>query len=301
MIKTGFFALATMLGVIFFCSGLAAQPSSSQSMADDLFAHSQWEKAAQAYSKITAEGPGNGPAWQNLGECLLQLRKYNEAIQSFSHALVLKFRPLLNQVNIARVYAQEGDRTRALKALQEVAASGEGGRIRPYVASSTEFQRFADDAAYKQLLAAMAPCASPEYRQFDFWVGNWVVQDPAGKVVGQNAVTREQDGCLIIEHWKDASGMETGSSFNYYDIRDKKWHQLYIDNSGNAGAFPALAGEFKDHKMVLVTDEKDNPVFRWTWYTLEPGRVRQMAEKSTDGQKTWHTIWDSVYVSKKAD
>ena len=270
-------------------------------MADDLFAHSQWEKAAQAYSKITAEEPGNGLSWQNLGECLLQLRKYNEAIQSFSHALVLKFRPLLNQVNIARVYAQEGDRTQALKALQEVAASGEGGRIRPYVASSTEFQRFADDAAYKQLLAAMAPCASPEYRQFDFWVGNWVVEDPAGKVVGQNAVTREQDGCLIIEHWKDASGMETGSSFNYYDIRDKKWHQLYIDNSGNAGAFPALAGEFKDHKMVLVTDVKDNPVFRWTWYTLEPGRVRQMAEKSTDGEKTWHTIWDSVYVSKKAD
>ena len=38
--------------------------------------------------------------------------------------------------------------------------------------------------------------------------------------------------------------------------------------------------------------------YRWTWYALSPDRVRQMAEQSLDGGKTWRTTWDSVYVRK---
>jgi len=103
---------------------------------------------------------------------------------------------------------------------------------------------------------------------------------------------------LLVEHWKSAEGVQTGSSFNYYDIRDKKWHQLYIDNSGNAGAFPAMAGSLEDGKMVLLTNEKDGTLSRWTWYVIKPGTVRQMAEQTTDAGKHWHTTWDSTYQKK---
>ena len=72
------------------------------------------------------------------------------------------------------------------------------------------------------------------------------------------------------------------------------------DNSGNAGAFPAMSGELKDGRMVLITDEKVSPVSRWTWYAIPPDEVRQMAEQSTDGQKTWQITWDSYYVRKSA-
>lgn len=139
------------------------------------------------------------------------------------------------------------------------------------------------------------PCSKPEYRQFDFWAGDWSVENPSGKPVGHNTVTIEQSGCLLVEHWTGNRG-GTGTSFNYYDIRDKKWHQLYLDNSGNAGAFPAMAGSLVDGKMILSSDPNVSPVFRWTWYVLSPGRVRQMAERSDDGSKTWRIIWDSVYV-----
>ncbi len=142
------------------------------------------------------------------------------------------------------------------------------------------------------------PCDAAEYRQFDFWVGDWDVHDPAGNFVGTNKVTREQDGCLLVEHWTSSRGKETGTSFNYYDTRDKKWHQLYLSNNGNAGAFPAMAGELKDGKMVLISDENVTPVFRWTWYVTSPGHVRQMAESSSDNQKTWKITWDSIYVGK---
>lgn len=141
-----------------------------------------------------------------------------------------------------------------------------------------------------------AACEAPQYRQFDFWAGDWEVHAPDGTVAGHNRVTIEQGGCLLVEHWTSANGHETGTSFNYYDVRDKKWHQLYIDNSGNAGAFPAMAGNLADGKMVLLTDEQKKPVWRWSWYVLEPGKVRQMAEQSSDGGQTWKIGWDSVYV-----
>lgn len=34
-----------------------------------------------------------------------------------------------------------------------------------------------------------ARCSTPEYRQFDFWVGDWVVHDAAGKLAGTNTIT----------------------------------------------------------------------------------------------------------------
>ena len=163
------------------------------------------------------------------------------------------------------------------------------------VASAVRSQQPASDSAAQKQPQKVAPCRASEYRQFDFWVGDWDVHSPGGPSVGHNLVTLEQDGCLIVEHWTSLTGGNTGTSFNYFDVRDKKWHQLYIDNSGNAGNFPAMAGNFVDGKMTLITDETQTAVFRWTWYQLGSGKVRQMAEQSNDGQKTWKIIWDSQY------
>lgn len=168
------------------------------------------------------------------------------------------------------------------------------------VLSRLEFAQRPDDADSQTPVEKQAPCRAPEYRQFDFWVGDWDVRAPDGTSVGHNVVTLEQEGCLLVEHWRASGGGQTGTSFNYYDVRDKKWHQLYLDNSGNAGAFPAMAGNLIAGRMVLLTDEKQLPLFRWTWYVLGPGKVRQMAEKSSDGQKTWNIVWDSVYLKVEA-
>ncbi len=147
--------------------------------------------------------------------------------------------------------------------------------------------------------ATTAGCAAPEYRKFDFWIGDWdvFVND---KPAGHNLVTREQDGCLLVEHWTSSIGGQTGTSFNYYDIRDRKWHQLYLDNSGNAGAYPAMAGDLEGGKMVLRTDPATKPLSRWTWSVIAPGKVRQMAEASSDNGATWKITWNSVYVLRAA-
>jgi tetratricopeptide repeat protein len=273
----------------------AAQQSPAMQAASELFNQSRWPEAAKAYADITLREPQNGAAWTNLGESLLQQHKAEAAAEAFQHAIRAGFRPVLNQVNVARAYADTHDRAKVLAILQQVVDSGNGGRLRPIILSSTEFSSMTGDADFQQLLDKMRPCTSAEYRQFDFWIGDWDVQ-VQGQSAGHNLVTLEQDGCLLVEHWKASTGGQTGSSFNYYDVRDKKWHQLYIDNSGNAGAFPAMDGSLVGGKMVLYTDGKVSPVSRWTWYVVAPGKVRQMAEQSADGQKTWNITWDSIYV-----
>jgi hypothetical protein len=145
--------------------------------------------------------------------------------------------------------------------------------------------------------ASPAGCSAPEYRKFDFWIGDWDVF-ANDKPAGHNLVTREQDGCLLVEHWTSAAGGITGTSFNYYDVRDRKWHQLYLDNSGDAGAYPAMSGDLEDGRMVLRTDPGTKPLSRWTWSVIAPGKVRQMAESSADNGATWKTTWNSVYVKR---
>jgi hypothetical protein len=292
------------ISLALFCLSLpfpdhaGAQSSTTMQTANDLLAQSKWPEAAKAFANITSKDPQNGAAWQNLGESLLQQHKQQAAVEAFGRAAKAGFRPVLNQLNIARAYADARDRAKALAALQQVVDSGNGGRMRPVILSSTEFAELTNDPDFQKLLEKTRPCTTPEYRQFDFWIGDWDVQAPNGQPAGHNLVTLEQDGCLLIEHWKSSTGGQTGTSFNYYDVRDKKWHQLYLDNSGNAGAFPAMAGSLRGDKMVLLTGPAGRPVSRWTWYVVAPGKVRQMAEQSTDGQKTWSITWDSIYVKR---
>jgi hypothetical protein len=143
------------------------------------------------------------------------------------------------------------------------------------------------------------PCSSAEFRQFDFWAGSWDVE-VKGKIVGRNDVTIEQDGCLLVEHWKSLMSPETGTSFNYYDKAGHQWHQLYIANNGNARSFPPIAGGLQNGAMVLTNDADPSHTARWTWTPLPEDRVRQMAEQSADGGKSWKVVWDSVYIKRSS-
>jgi len=56
-------------------------------------------------------------------------------------------------------------------------------------------------------------CSGPEYRQFDFWVGDWDAFD-AGKaeVVARARVDRILDGCVLREDYERVNGLH-GQSF----------------------------------------------------------------------------------------
>jgi hypothetical protein len=66
------------------------------------------------------------------------------------------------------------------------------------------------------------PCCGPEYRQFDFWEGEWIVYDSLESEVGRNSIVAAQEGCLLVESWTSSSG-GTGTSYNYYNRIDSTW------------------------------------------------------------------------------
>jgi hypothetical protein len=146
--------------------------------------------------------------------------------------------------------------------------------------------------------AARPTCDSAEYRQFDFWVGDWEVTT-AGKPAGTNLVTREEDGCLIHEHWTGAKG-GTGQSLNFYNRDDARWHQVWVSNSGGV---LNLAGSYTDGTLTFRGESKQADGTRLMHrlsFHLNPDRtVRQFWEISSDGGTTWVSSFDGLYRKRK--
>jgi hypothetical protein len=144
------------------------------------------------------------------------------------------------------------------------------------------------------------PCCTPQHRQFDFWVGEWEAF-ANDKLAGTNSIVLLEDKCVIQENWKSAAGDYTGTSYNFYDQKAKKWKQLWLDNQGDS---LELSGNFADGKMILQSKEqyseknKANYIDRITWTDNEDGTVRQHWERTTDGGKTWSNVFDGLYKRK---
>ena len=146
---------------------------------------------------------------------------------------------------------------------------------------------FAKDASARyQAAPQQSACASAAHRAFDFWVGQWVVYDPQGNVVGHNTIELTLDGCALHESWESASG-SSGHSYSFYDAAADKWHQTWIDDGGNA---LYVDGGWTGEAMVLRDGTN-----RVTWTQIAGGGVRQHWETTADGGATWSTAFDGDY------
>lgn len=145
---------------------------------------------------------------------------------------------------------------------------------------------------------AAPACEAPAYRAFDFWLGDWQVRTPDGKLAGTNRITREYDGCVLHEHYATARGY-SGESLNTYDAARKVWHQTWVDNTGT---LLVLEGGLRDGEMVLEgqTHASDGQVTRHriTWTPRPDGSVRQHWQ-SADAAGHWTTAFDGLYTRER--
>ena len=145
--------------------------------------------------------------------------------------------------------------------------------------------------------ALAAPCDDPQHRAFDFWIGEWQVKTPDGKLAGVNRIEREYGGCVLHEHYDTGRGY-SGESLNIFDAGRKVWHQTWVDTSGT---LLVLEGGIKEGKMVLegqtVTDPGLVTKHRITWTPNPDGSVRQLWE-STDMTGKWIAAFDGQYTRK---
>ena len=142
--------------------------------------------------------------------------------------------------------------------------------------------------------ATAAPCEAPEFRQFDFWIGEWQVMKPDGPLAGTNSIRREYGGCVLHERYQTPKGY-TGESLNTYDPGRQRWHQTWVDVSGT---LLLLDGGLQGRDMVLegsTTDAKGAVTrHRITWTPNPDGTVRQHWQ-STDAAGAWVTAFDGLY------
>jgi hypothetical protein len=138
------------------------------------------------------------------------------------------------------------------------------------------------------------PCSSPEYRQFDFWVGEWVVHNPTGQQVGTSRIEKVEDGCGLQENWTASNG-RTGRSINAYHPAIAKWVQAWV----GGGSTLLLEGNYDGERMVLagisIGGSGATMRNRITWSRVAGGKVRQVWEQSADEGKTWTVAFDGTY------
>lgn len=144
------------------------------------------------------------------------------------------------------------------------------------------------------LAGSVNACSLPEQRQFDFWIGDWEVLTPAGKVAGHNRIERAHGGCVITEHYTTPRGY-SGSSLNAWDAAQRRWQQTWMDSGG---LVLNLHGGWDGQHMQLEGEGRDaqgrpqRQRIRWT--PNADGTVRQLWEQQgADG--AWVTAFDGLY------
>jgi hypothetical protein len=143
-------------------------------------------------------------------------------------------------------------------------------------------------------------CSDPEFRQLDFWLGEWNATWPAPAGLpagsGTNHITKSYEGCVIEEHFDGRPGQHLmGHSVSVYHAPTKSWRQTWVDNEGGyidlqggpdaKGDFVLLTlpnGKTKQASRMLYTDIKPDS-FTWRW------------QKSADGT-TWTDNWVISYT-----
>jgi hypothetical protein len=147
--------------------------------------------------------------------------------------------------------------------------------------------------------APPAACKTdPSYSEFDFWLGNWDVYVD-GKKAGENTITKEEGGCLVLEKWTDVNG-GTGQSYNYYNPDTEKWRQVWVSNFM---AIDYVGGLTADGSMELVGEityfhNKKTLKFLGRWTLQEDGTVRQYFEQFDEEKRAMVPIFTGIYHRK---
>ncbi len=277
--------------------------------ADSLYSAGAFTQAIPAYTKLLKD-PAHAKAaqmWFRLGACYHNTSDYANAATSYEASTSRGTVPGIH-LNLAKVYSMLGKTDLAAAQLDSAIRKGRYSNFF-VLDSDPELANFKKSAAYaptvEKMKALAFPCtAKPEARQFDFWLGEWDVYpyaQPNSAAVGYNHITQMASGCVIQENWKALTAPHTGTSINYFDINTGKWHQRWVASNLNMTDF--YDGEFKDGAMHFKWDVPNpggTPLpGRLTFTNIEDGKVRQHAEISQDGGKSWQTSYDLLYIRRK--
>ena len=301
-----FLCLAFALLTVIRPHRLLAQVSANDPVAaaDAAYNAHNWAVAENLYSSLTKESPDNARFWYRLGVSqrgAVVLRPGVGVLRKSQNPGAAKGLPgYMVDYEVGTTYAAMGDSSRAIKALKDAAEGGflSGGsraercRWNP-LRTEPQFVALANEVKHNA-----APCEDAEFRQFDFWVGDWdVISTADGVSRGSSHISKEMGGCVIWENWTSAGSSYFGKSYNTYNLNLHRWEQYWVDNSGGDDLLLRQSQRRLDGLLDRRHSAAERPEAPAPPAVLQPGagKVRQFSQGSTDGGKTWQVEYDLTY------
>ena len=307
------FALATLcfLGAALAAAQTPGPPPAgaepAELAADRLFQAQDWPAAAAAYGALAARANAKPRFALRQGLALAALGQDAPALAALERAVAGGVSPLALGLQLPRLQARLGHVERAVATLEKLIDGGFGGNGQlQQMAADPDLAPVRKDAHYPAIFREAdrnaRPCLyAPEYRQFDFWIGEWDVIPngaPATTPPSSSSIQLILDGCVIFENWQ--SNGYSGKSFNQYDAAAKKWRQFWVDSQGTTLTFE---GEARDGNLYYTADtpaQGSAPAMKHklTFFAKGADEVRQLWEQSSDGGATWSVAFDGLYQRK---
>lgn len=159
--------------------------------------------------------------------------------------------------------------------------------------------------------AASSSCSGAAHRQFDFWVGDWEVEQEILTREGsylelpaRSSVRRVLDGCALLERWQGRvqffwEGMPEpepleGLSVRSYDEEIGGWRIHWMDSRDPTFGPPFVGGFDGDTgTFTRETVGRDGAVLmsRIRFVRLDAERVDWDLSVSTDAGASWTALW----------
>lgn len=126
------------------------------------------------------------------------------------------------------------------------------------------------------------------YRDFDFIVGTWEYRTVDGHKVADQIITRQGEGCVIVEEWNEVSGI-TGRGISFVDPVTGRWRQVWmssrfhIDYSGGLDENGAMVLE----GTMYPTNGSPGSRIRGVWTKQTNGSIRKEFFRLDEQSKEW--------------
>ncbi len=138
-------------------------------------------------------------------------------------------------------------------------------------------------------------CDGPEFRAFDYWVGEWTVTDSTGKPMAESSISLLAKDCAVLEQWHPI-GSPPGASISWYERTDSLWHQSWMSGTGRANQY---VGKPEDGVMTMVAHASPTVWLKMTWVKRPGGVVRQSQFVSKDQGASWQLGFVGDYAPKR--
>jgi hypothetical protein len=144
---------------------------------------------------------------------------------------------------------------------------------------------------------AQPNCEGEAYRAFDFWVGEWEVRVPNGRLAGHNSIQPINDGCAVLERYSQG-GNPAGQSYNFYDPVRETWTQIWL----SPGVIIRMEGPIEApgtltlSGTITYTNQPAPRGFIGRWTLQEDGTVKQEFWEQDPDSGEWSNWFTGIYT-----